>query len=98
MKYKVIFSKTAEKQIEDIAFYIGLDSLSMAKKFTIKMRSFFFDRLSTIPLASPRVKGEVRMLPYKKYGILYIVDESQMLVKVLYIFRGNQDWNDWINT
>jgi plasmid stabilization system protein ParE len=95
MKYKVVFLGEAERQMENIAFYIGLDSLPMARKFIMEMRRFFFARLSNFPLAAPKVKGEIRMLPYKRYGILYIVDESLMLVKVLHIVSGGQDWSEW---
>jgi len=94
--YKVIFSKRAERQLEDIAFYIGLDSLQRAKSFTMEMRNFFVKRLCDMPFSCKKVKGEIRMLPYKRYGILYIVDENLMLVKVLHIFSGGQDWEEWL--
>lgn len=94
--YKVLLSKKAEKQLEDIVFYIGLDNLQRAKSFTMEMRSFFITRLSHMPLSCKKVKNEVRMLPYKRYGILYIVDEINNLVKVLYIFSGGQDWEEWL--
>lgn len=94
--YKVIFSTRATRQLEDIAFYIGLDNLQRAKSFTAEMRNFFIKRLSEMPLSCNKIKGDVRMLPYKRYGILYVVDESLMLVKVLHIFSGGQDWEDWV--
>jgi plasmid stabilization system protein ParE len=94
--YKVIFSIRSEKQLEEIVYYIGLDNLEKAKSFTLEMKNFFINRLIQLPLSGRKIKGDVRMLPYKRYGILYVVDESLLLVKVLHIFSGGQDWEEWV--
>jgi plasmid stabilization system protein ParE len=96
IKYKVNFSKQAEKQIEDIFFYISLDNESKAKTFINEMINFFNKRLTELPLSCQKVKGEIRILPYKRYGVLFLVNEKEMIVKVLHIFTGGQDWGDWL--
>jgi plasmid stabilization system protein ParE len=93
--YKVIFSPHARKNLKDISLYIAEDNAIRAVTFIDEMMVLFIKRLSEFPLSCQKVKGEVRMLPYKKYGILYIVDEVNMIVKVLHIVSGGQDWSEW---
>jgi len=93
--YQIIFSENIDSQLEDIFFYIALDSGQRAMTFIDEMMTYFRKRLTAMPLTFRKVKGEIRMLPYKRYGILYIVDESLMLVKVLHIVSGGQDWSEW---
>lgn len=94
--YKVIFSKASRIEIKNIFKYIALDNEAIANSFVDKMMSYFNDRLSQMPLSCQKVKGEVRILPYKRYGILFLMDEKEMIVKVLHIFSGGQDWEGWV--
>ena len=93
--YKVVFSPHSRNNLKDISLFIAEDNAIRAVTFIDEMMVYFTQRLSNFPLSSPKVKGEIRMLPYKRYGILYIVDESLMLVKVLHIVSGGQDWSEW---
>ena len=93
--YKVVFSPHSRSNLKDISLFIAEDNVIRAVTFIDEMMVYFTQRLSNFPLSSPKVKGEIRMLPYKRYGILYIVDEVNAVVKVLHIISGRQDWSDW---
>ena len=60
------------------------------------MRESLESRLKQMPLAGKKIKGSIRMMPYKRYVILYSVDEDERLVKLLHIFGGGQDWGNTI--
>ena len=49
-----------------------------------------------MPLSGRIIKGQIRMTPYKRYVILYIVDEGNSLVKILHIFAGGRDWESFL--
>lgn len=95
MKYKIVLSADAKNELEDIGFYIAIDNPERSKTFITELQKHFVARLEDMPLACPKVKGEVRMLPYGRYGVLFIVDEFNKIVKVLHIFSGGQNWFGW---
>ena len=91
-EYKVIFSRSARNELRDIAFYIALDNPEKSKTFISQIRQHFSTQLIKMPLSYRKIKGNVRMIPYKRYGALYCVDERRKLIKILHVFGGGQDW------
>jgi toxin ParE1/3/4 len=94
--YNLIIPEQARQDLKDITKYIADDSPIRARSFIKELKTYFEDRLKQLPLSGKAVKGLVRMLPYKRYIILYIVDENKKLVKILNIFAGGRDWESFL--
>lgn len=94
MVYSLITTKQAKQDLKDIAKYIARENPVRAMTFIDEMESYFKERLSHFPLSTKLITNTIRILPYKRYGALYIVDEREKLVKVLHIFAGGQDWEN----
>ena len=95
MTYSLITTRQAKQDLKDIAKYIARENPVRAMTFIDEMEKYLEERLSHFPHSAKLVTHTIRMLPYKRYGILYIVDEVNMIVKVLRIVSGRQDWSDW---
>ena len=96
MTYSLITTRQAKQDLKDIAKYIAPENPVRAMTFIDEMEKYLEERLSHFPFSAKLVTHTIRMLPYKRYGILYIVDEKENSVKVLHIFAGGQDWENII--
>ena len=96
MDYRIIIPKTAQDDLEEIATYIGLDNLQKAMSFIDELREYIIRRLGFMPLSAKIVKNQIRMTPYKRYNIFYIVSESNKIVTIIHIFAGGRDWENII--
>ena len=94
MSYRIIIANGVRADLKDIAKYIAENNPVRAKSFIKELRLYFYDRLREHPLSGKKVKGSVRMLPYKRYIILYIVDSKEKLVRIVNIFAGGKDWQN----
>lgn len=96
MIYKIITTKQAKQNLKEIVNYISEDNPYRAVIFSREVRGCIEERLSSFPLSTKLVTDTIRMLPYKRYVILYMVDEAKKLVKILNIFAGGQDWESLV--
>ncbi len=96
MIYHIIITEQAEQDLENIADYIAEDNLARSISFIKEIREYFLERLSLFPLSAKLITNTIRMLPYKRYGVLYLVDEKTKLVKIIHIFAGGQNWENII--
>lgn len=96
MSYDVIISPKARLDLKNIALYIANDNVVRARSFTKELKQYFEDRLQNMPLSGRVIKGDIRMIPYKRYNTLYMVNEAQKRVFVLHIFAGAMDWESYI--
>ena len=97
MSYNLVFSKKIELDLQDIAFYIAQDNPVRAITFVDELISYFHEILKYFPFSGKKVKGKIRRLTYKRYVILYDVNEKKKLVTLLHIFAGGQDWKSLYN-
>ena len=96
MNYQIIITEQADQNLENIGDYIAEDNPARAISFIREIRGYLEERLSHFPFSAKLVTNTIRMLPYKRYSVLYIVDEDQKSVKILHIFAGGQDWESII--
>ncbi len=96
MIYSLITTKQAKQDLKNIAKYIARENPIRAMTFIDEMEKYFEERLVHLPHSAKLVTNTIRMLPYKRYGAFYLIDETENLVKVLHIFAGGQDWENII--
>ncbi len=85
MNYTVKIMPQAEQELEDIAYYIALDSPKMAHKFVNSLVSSLVKTLSVLPEGGMTYKGDIRTLAYKQYTAFYIVKKVEKSVHILHI-------------
>jgi len=85
MNYTVKIMPQAEQELEDIAYYIALDSPKMAHKFVKALVSSLVKTLSVFPEGGIIYKGDIRTLAYKQYTAFYIVKKIERSVHIVHI-------------
>lgn len=95
-EYRIIIPQIIEKELEEIASYIALDNLPKAIDFVTELKIFIRKRLGFMPSSGKTVKGQIRMVNYKRYNIFYIASESKKIVTLIHIFAGGRNWEDII--
>ena len=96
MKYKITFTELSQFKLSEIAEYIAEDSPKRARSFIKEMKSHLQKRLSSMPLSGREVQPGIRMIPFKRYSIVYKVSSVEPRVFILDIFGGGQDWQQHI--
>ncbi len=90
----VVVSDAAEKDIEDIAFYIAADSVPSALKFETEVNNAL-DRIRAYPQMGHRIEGRsgLRMARvsgrFWRYLIIYCFEDS--IVEVRRVLHGAMD-------
>ncbi len=88
-KFKVIWTKNAELDLESIVEYIKIDSIDIAKKifFEIKQEA---NKLYTLPLRKRIVPEfqqigitKYREIIYKRWRIIYKIDDKKIYVLIV---------------
>lgn len=98
MKYKIIFSENAKKDLMSIVRYISDELLepNIAEKLlnrilkAIKSLDEFPNRHRLCDYQKWKNKG-FRVLPTENYIVFYIPDESNQIVKIYRIIYGKRD-------
>jgi len=85
MEYLVKIMPSAQDNLEDIVYYIALDSPTRAASFTKELVVSISNTLSTLPEAGTQHKGNIRKISFKGYTAFYRVKKHQQLVEILYI-------------
>jgi len=89
-KYKVNITQLAQKDLEQIYYYIADDSIQNARNFILELEKKI-DSLNTIPERHPLISeneyfgAEYRHLIHKKYRIVYrISDKTVFILRVIH--------------
>lgn len=90
MNYKIIITKNAQDNLEEIVNYIKLDSKSRAQSW-LKIVKEKIKSLKSNPRRGRKVpeyegEKEIREIILGSYRIIYEIDDSQ--VYVLYVYHG----------
>ncbi len=84
-RYKVNLTQLAQKDLEQIYYYIAADSINNARNFIIELEKKM-DSLNTIPERHPLISEneyfgtDYRHLIYKKYRIVYRISEKTVFI------------------
>lgn len=92
--YHLKTSPKAKNDLKEIFKYIANQNVIRARTFIKELRSYLEERLQYLPFSGKVVKKPIRILIYKRYAALYIVDEEMRSVKILHIFAGGLDWEN----
>ena len=89
-RYKVNLTQLAQKDLEEIFYYIAADSSKNAKKFILELEKKIYS-LDVLPERHPLIPEnelfttEYRHLIHKKYRIIYrISDKSVFILRVIH--------------
>ena len=85
MTYLVKIMPSAEANLEDIIYYIALDSQKNAHSFVKSLVFSISETLSVFPESGIQYKGMIRKITYKGYTAFYRVKKYEKLVEILHI-------------
>jgi plasmid stabilization system protein ParE len=102
MEYLVKIMPSAESNLEDIIYYIALDSPIRASKFVNELVDSISKTLAIFPEGGTQYIGTIRKISYKGYTAFYRVKKYEKLVEILHIvnltkplsYRGIDFFND----
>jgi plasmid stabilization system protein ParE len=84
-RYKVILTQLAQKDLEQIYYYIAADSIKNARHFVLELEKKIYS-LDTFPERQPLITEneffatDYRHLIYKKYRIIYRISEKAVFI------------------
>ena len=84
-RYKVILTQLAQKDLEQIYYYIAADSIKNAKHFVLELEKKIYS-LDTYPERQPLITEneffatDYRHLIYKNYRIIYRISEKAVFI------------------
>lgn len=84
MEYFVKIMPSAQENLEDIIYYIALDSPDRAASFAKDLVASISNTLSTLPEGGTKHKGNIRKISYRGYTTFYRVKKYEKLVEILY--------------
>jgi len=90
MGYLVKITPQAKQDLEDIAYFIALDSQNSARTFIKELVKSVHNTLSTLPESGTIYKGDVRKIAYKGYTAFYQVNHEMQQVNILHIVNLTQ--------
>ena len=84
-RYKVNLTQLAQKDLEQIFYYIAADSIKNAMNFVLELEKKIYS-LDTFPERQPFITEneffatDYRHLIYKKYRIIYRISEKRVFI------------------
>ena len=90
MDYVVKIMPQARQDLEDIAYFIALDSPNSSRTFIKELVKSVRNTLSTLPESGTTYKGDVRKIAYKGYTAFYQVKNDIEQVNILHIVNLTQ--------
>ena len=84
-RYKVNLTQLAQKDLEQIFYYIAADSIKNARNFVLELEKKIYS-LDTFPERQPFITEneffatDYRHLIYKKYRIIYRISEKRVFI------------------
>jgi len=94
MAFKVIWSEAAANELDDICSYIAQDDPEAAVGVARGIVAHV-DLLASFPFIGPVYQRgslkNLRLIVFRSYRILYVVDETREAVKIAHIQHGARD-------
>ncbi len=84
MAYLVKIMPAAEQNLEDIIYFIALDSPARANTFAKELVASISNTLATFPESGVEYRGSIRKISYKGYTAFYRVNKPKKLVEILH--------------
>lgn len=78
--YEIFITNQARQNLKDITLYIAQDNPKRAKSFIADLKNHINKRLVNSPLSASIVGKKIRMIPFKRYIILYQVNKKAQRV------------------
>ena len=83
--YFVKVMPQADEDLEDIAYFIALDSPKRSQKFVAELVDAFKKLLEIFPESGKVYKGEIRQFTHKSYTAFYRTENSVKVCKLLIV-------------
>jgi toxin ParE1/3/4 len=90
-RYEVVFSSSADADLDSILFYIAADNPLRAIEFVEDLRQRVETFLSSTPKGGARI-GRFRYLVIGRYVAVYSIDDEALRVNLLLITEGHRNW------
>jgi plasmid stabilization system protein ParE len=85
--YEVKIMLQADEELEDIAYFIALDSPKASQRFVTELVAVFRQMLGSFPESCLVYKGDIRQFSYKGYTVFYRVNTLKKQVEILHIIN-----------
>lgn len=85
MDYLVKITPAAEQNLEDLIYFIALDSPGRADTFAKELVTSASNTLATFSESGTKYKGNIRKISYKGYTVFYRVNQPEKLVEIIHI-------------
>jgi len=83
--YKIKIMPQADKELEDLAYFIALDSPQASRRFVADLVGAFIKILESFPESGLVYKGDVRQFSHQGYTAFYRVSALKKQVEILHI-------------
>jgi len=90
-KYKIVFTKAAESDLDNIIEYIAEDNPDRAISFVQELRMACTDTLALVPKAGAEFL-DARYFVFGNYIVVYDVDDTNQTIIVHMITHGSRQW------
>ena len=85
--YEVKIMPQADEELEEIAYFITLDSPKASQRFVTELIVIFKQMLGSFPESGLVYKGDIRQFSYKGYTAFYRVNKLKKQVEILHIIN-----------
>jgi len=83
--YQIELTFQADKDLEDIAYFIALDSPKRSKVFIAELVKAFKNLLEVFPETGKVYKNDVRQFSHKGYTAFYRIHKQEKRVEILHV-------------
>jgi plasmid stabilization system protein ParE len=80
-EYQVRIMPQADEELEDIAYFIALDSPQASKIFVAELVAVFKKMLGSFPESGLTYKGDIRQFSHKGYTAFYRINTKKNSLK-----------------
>ncbi|PPD38306.1 MAG: type II toxin-antitoxin system RelE/ParE family toxin [Methylobacter sp.] len=85
--YEVKIMPQADEELEDIAYFIALDSPQTSQRFVNELITAFTKILGYFPESGSVYKADIRKFSYKGYTAFYRINVLKKQVEILHIIN-----------
>jgi addiction module RelE/StbE family toxin len=92
MAYRLIYTKPAERDLEEIVRYIAQDNVRAAQEVGLELVELA-ESLTAFPFRGTLLRGrvDVRKVVHAPYVVLYRVDQDRQVVRVQRFWHARRD-------
>ena len=85
--YELKIMPQADEELEDIAYFIALDSPQASQRFVAELVATYTKILGSFPESGVVHNQDVRKFSYKGYTAFYRIDELKKQIEILHIIN-----------